>query len=119
MNDIDIIYTNSDVIGSEHFPVVGLTRIFRQAQTSQIIMNAHRINKGQAPDISNAREGDFFFLEEKDPDKVVDTIVELVTTRLPKQYNVKPSAVQVLTPMQRGVVGAANLNQRLQEALNR
>ena len=108
-----------DVIDSEHFPVVRLTRIFRQAQTSQIIMNAHRINKGQEPNISNAKDGDFFFLEEEDPDKAADIIVELVTTRLPKQYKVKPSAVQVLTPMQRGVVGAANLNQRLQEALNK
>ncbi len=108
-----------DIINSDQFPVVRLTRIFRQARTSRIIMNAHRINKGQPPDIGNAKEGDFFFLEEEDPDKVADTIVELVTTRLPKQYNVKPSAVQVLTPMQRGVVGAANLNQRLQEALNR
>lgn len=108
-----------DIIHSEQFPVVRLTRIFRQAQASRIIMNAHRVNKGQALDISNAREGDFFFLEEEDPDKVADTIVELVTARLPKQYNVKPSAVQVLTPMQRGVVGAANLNQRLQEALNK
>jgi len=108
-----------DVIDSEHFPVVRLTRIFRQAQTSQIIMNAHRINKGQGPNISNAKNGDFFFLEEEDPDKVADIIVDLVSTRLPKQYNVKPSAVQVLTPMQRGVVGAANLNQRLQETLNK
>ena len=107
-----------DIIDSERLPVVRLTRIFRQAQTSQIIMNAHRINKGQEPDIRNSRNSDFFFLEEEDPDKVVDSIVDLVTTRLPNQYHVKPSAVQVLTPMQRGVVGAANLNQQLQDALN-
>ena len=108
-----------DIIGSRRFLVVRLTRIFRQAQTSRIIMNAHRINKGQEPDISNARNGDFFFLEEEDPDKVADTIVDLVAARLPKQYHVKPGSIQVLTPMQRGVVGAANLNHRLQETLNR
>lgn len=107
-----------DIIASKQFPVVRLTRIFRQAQTSMIIMNAHRINKGQSPDISNARNGDFFFLEEEDPDRVADIIVDLVTSRLPNQYGVKPSSVQVLTPMQRGVVGAANLNHRLQETLN-
>ncbi len=107
-----------DIIDSKHFPVVRLTRIFRQAQTSQIIMNAHRINKGQTVEIRNSANGDFFFIEEEDPEKVASTIVGLVTSRLPKQYHVKPSAVQVLTPMQRGIVGAANLNQLLQESLN-
>lgn len=107
-----------DIIDSERFSVVRLTRIFRQAQSSRIIMNAHRINQGQFPDISNGMETDFFFIEEEDPEKAVDTIIQLVTKRLPGKYNVKPSSVQVLTPMQRSVVGATNLNQKLQEALN-
>ncbi len=82
-------------------------------------MNAHRINRGQSPDISNGKDTDFFFLAEDEPERVADTIVDLVTNRLPKRYHVKPSAIQVLTPMQRGVVGAADMNQRLQEALNK
>ena len=107
-----------DLIDSGCFPVVRLTRIFRQAQTSRIIMNAHRINSGKMPDISNGRNSDFFFMEEEDPEKAVETIVELVKTKLPKYYKVKTGDVQVLTPMQRSVVGAANLNQALQEAVN-
>lgn len=108
-----------DIIDSERFPVVRLTRIFRQAQTSQIVMNAHRINKGLPPVIRNSQNSDFFFLEEESPEGAADTIVDLVTSRLPKQYAVKPSSIQVLTPMQRGIVGAANLNQRLQQSLNK
>ena len=108
-----------DIIDSERFPVVRLTRIFRQAQSSRIIMNAHRINRGQSPDISNGKDTDFFFLAEDEPERAADTIVDLITNRLPKRYHVKPSTIQVLTPMQRGVVGAANINQRLQEALNK
>ena len=107
-----------DIIDSETFPVVRLTRIFRQAQTSRIIMNAHRINEGKAPDISNGKTSDFFFLENEDADAVVPQIVKLVQTNLPKYYHVEPAQIQVLTPMQRGVVGATNLNLSLQEALN-
>ena len=107
-----------DVIDSGAFPVVRLTRIFRQAQTSRIIMNAHRVNEGKMPDISNGRESDFFFMENEDPEAVVPQIVELVKTKLPKYYHMEPSQVQVLTPMQRGVVGATNLNLSLQEAIN-
>lgn len=107
-----------DMIDSGVFPVVRLTRIFRQAQTSRIVMNAHRINEGKLPDISNGKNTDFFFLENEDAEETVRQIVELVGTKLPKYYQVEPARIQVLTPMQRGVVGATNLNLALQEALN-
>ena len=107
-----------DVIDSECFPVVRLTKIFRQAQASRIITNAHRINRGQMPDLSNGRESDFFFLEQEDAEAAAQEIVDLVRTRLPSHYHIPPSEIQVLSPMQRGVVGAANLNQIIQEAVN-
>lgn len=107
-----------DIIDSGTFPVVRLTRIFRQAQTSRIIMNAHRINEGKMPDISNGKNSDFFFMENENAEAVVPQIVKLVKENLPKYYHVEPSQIQVLTPMQRGVVGATNLNLSLQEALN-
>ena len=107
-----------DIIDSGSFPVVRLTRIFRQAQTSRIIMNAHRINEGKMPDISNGKNTDFFFIENEDAEGCVPRIVKLVQENLPNYYHVEPSQIQVLTPMQRGVVGATNLNLSLQEALN-
>lgn len=107
-----------DIIDSGAFPVVRLTRIFRQAQTSRIIMNAHRINEGKMPDISNGKNTDFFFMENEDAEASVPQIVKLVQENLPNYYHVEPSQIQVLTPMQRGVVGATNLNLSLQEALN-
>ena len=107
-----------DMIDSDCFPVVRLTRIFRQAQTSRIIMNAHRINHGQMPDLSNGKHTDFFFMERETPEDAAATIVELVRTKLPKYYRIPPGEIQVLTPMQRGVVGASNLNQLLQESVN-
>lgn len=107
-----------DIIDSMSFPVIRLTRIFRQAQSSRIVMNAHRINEGKMPDISNGKDTDFFFMENEDPDAVAGDIVKLVQTKLPNYYHVEPSQIQVLTPMQRGVVGATNLNLALQEALN-
>ena len=107
-----------DIIDSGSFPVVRLTKIFRQAQTSRIIMNAHRINEGEMPDISNGKDTDFFFMENEDAEAVVLKIVKLVKENLPNYYHVEPSQIQVLTPMQRGVVGATNLNLSLQEALN-
>ncbi len=107
-----------DVIDSERFPVIRLTRIFRQAQESRIIMNAHRINAGHMPDISNGRNTDFFFLEREDPEAAVKEIVELVKNKLPRYYSTPSSMIQVLTPMQKGVVGATNLNLVLQEAIN-
>lgn len=107
-----------DIIDSGSVPVIRLTRIFRQAQTSRIIMNAHRINEGKIPDISNGKNTDFFFMENEDAEAVVPQIVELVKTKLPKYYHVESNEIQVLTPMQRGVVGATNLNLALQEAIN-
>ena len=122
-----------DIIDSGCFPVVRLTRIFRQAQASRIIMNAHRINQGKMPDISNGRQSDFFFIdmdkeaqkrgiEEGDTailaEEAAKEIVALVGSKLPRYYRIPPREVQVLTPMQRGVVGATNLNQVLQQAIN-
>ena len=107
-----------DLIDSASIPVVRLTRIFRQAQTSRIVMNAHRINQGLYPDVSNGKETDFFFMNNEEPEQVIDTIVNLVKNRLPKAYNEKISNIQVLTPMHKGVVGADNLNTALQKALN-
>ena len=107
-----------DIIDSGCAAVVKLTKILRQAQSSRIIMNAHHINRGRYPDISNGSESDFFFLEDEDPEHVADQIVDLVKRRLPKAYHVPPSSIQVLTPMQRGTVGATKLNILLQDALN-
>ena len=107
-----------DIIDSGRFPVIRLTRIFRQAQQSRIITNAHRINQGEFPDISNGRNTDFFFINNEEPEAAVQEIVALVSSKLPRYYGVKPSEVQVLTPMQRGVLGGTNLNQTLQAALN-
>jgi len=107
-----------DIIDSGVVPVIRLTRIFRQAQSSRIVMNAHRINQGHQPDLSNGRDTDFFFIEQEDPQQAADAIVNLVKNRLPKGYNVTPSSIQVLTPMQKGVIGASSLNISLQEALN-
>lgn len=107
-----------DMIDSGSIPVVRLTKIFRQAQSSRIVMNAHRINEGEFPDISNGKKTDFFFLEDADPEHTAGQIVDLVKRRLPKAYNVPTSSIQVLTPMQRGVVGASNLNLMLQNAIN-
>ena len=105
-----------DVIESGVFPVVRLEKIFRQAASSRIIINAHRINRGLMPDISNGKNTDFFFIEIEEPELAAQEIVTLVKDRLPRAY--KTRDIQVLTPMQRGVVGAANLNQVLQQAVN-
>ena len=107
-----------DVIDSQRIPVVRLVRIFRQAQKSRIVMSAHAINQGRFPDTSNGRDTDFFFMREDDPERAAETIVRLVKERLPRAYRESPDRIQVLTPMQRGVVGAANLNLLLQQALN-
>lgn len=107
-----------DIIDSQRIPVVRLVRIFRQAQKSRIVMNAHAINQGRFPDTSNGRDSDFFFMREDDPERAVETIVRLVKERLPRAYRESPDRIQVLTPMQRGVVGATNLNLLLQQALN-
>lgn len=109
----------NDIIASDVVPVVRLKRIFRQAQGSRIIMNAHRINQGKGIDIANGKNSDFFFIESTTPENALEQIVDLVETRLPGYYQADPIRdIQVLTPMQRGLVGAANLNRMLQERLN-
>ncbi|MDE6944392.1 MAG: ATP-dependent RecD-like DNA helicase, partial [Lachnospiraceae bacterium] len=108
-----------DIISSERIPVVRLSRIFRQAQGSRIIMNAHRINKGEQIDMRGGRDSDFFFASKETNEEVVELLVKYCTENLPRYYHVDAlQDIQVLTPMQRGVCGAANLNQVLQEAMN-
>jgi exodeoxyribonuclease V alpha subunit len=108
-----------DIIDSERVPVVRLTRIFRQAQGSRIIMNAHRINKGEKVDLRGGKDSDFFFATQESNQDVIDTILRYCKTNLPKYYHVDPlQDIQVLTPMQRGECGAVNLNNVLQEAMN-
>ena len=107
-----------DIIDSQKIPVIRLTRIFRQAQSSRIVMSAHAINRGTFPDLSNGKDTDFFFIKNDDAEQVATSIVELVKNRLPKAYSMPTNKIQVLTPMQRGVVGASNLNIVLQEAIN-
>ena len=107
-----------DIIDSRQIPVVRLTRIFRQAQSSRIVMNAHAINAGQFPNISNGKQTDFFFIKAEDADSIPGLIVSLVRDRLSRAYGYNPKEIQVLTPMQRGNTGAGNLNIELQNALN-
>jgi exodeoxyribonuclease V alpha subunit len=108
-----------DLISSEKIPVTRLTEIFRQAASSKIIVNAHRINAGEFPDLSNDKKGDFFFMQEEDPDKLTDLIVNLVDSRLPKAYGFDSfDDIQVLAPMNRGTIGNRNLNEVLQKKLN-
>ena len=108
-----------DIIDSGSVPVVRLTRIFRQAQGSRIIMNAHRINKGENIDMRGGKDADFFFAGKESNQEVVDTVVQYCKTNLPRYYHVDPlQDIQVLTPMQRGECGAVNLNQVLQETMN-
>jgi len=110
----------ADLIASGAVPVIRLTRIFRQAQGSRIILNAHRINRGMEIDMRGGRDSDFFFAGRETPEEAADLIVQYVSQNLPGYYRAdRIRDIQVLTPMQRGVVGAVNLNQRLQEALNR
>lgn len=109
----------SDLIDSGRVPVTRLAEIFRQAAHSLIITNAHRVNAGRFPDISNPKQGDFFFLPEEDPEKIADLIVNLIDTRLPKAYGFDPfDDIQVLAPMNRGTLGNRALNELLQRKLN-
>jgi exodeoxyribonuclease V alpha subunit len=113
----------SDLIKSTRIPVFYLKKIFRQAYQSPIIVNAHRIRNGDLPVFKPLDESDglseFYFLEEKDPGKVVSTIVELCIKTIPRDFSLDPMHdIQVLTPMHKGVVGTAHLNQVLQRALN-
>lgn len=107
-----------DIIDSDVVPVVRLTKIFRQAQSSRIIINAHKINQGVFPDISNGKDADFFFIKQEDPEVAAREIVNIVKNRIPKAYHYSTNDIQVLAPMQRSVVGATNLNIILQEAIN-
>lgn len=107
-----------DIIESEAIPVTRLTRIFRQAQSSRIVMNAHAINQGYFPNIQNGKDTDFFFIRAEEPQDAVPQIVNLVKNRLPKAYGRPVSDVQVLTPMRRSYCGSDNLNIELQKALN-
>ncbi len=108
-----------DLIASERMPLIRLTEIFRQAQQSLIVMNAHRINQGKPPQLTGSADRDFFFIEEEDPDQAAELICDLVTRRLPDHYGWDPiDDIQVLCPMRRGRVGSEHLNQRLQESLN-
>ena len=107
-----------DIIDSDVVPVVRLTRIFRQAQSSRIITNAHKINQGVFPDISNGKDSDFFFIKQENPELAANEIVNIVKNRIPKAYHFNTNEIQVLAPMQRSVVGATNLNIILQEAIN-
>ncbi len=120
-----------DIIESKVVPVVRLTRIFRQAAGSRIILNAHRINRGQMPDLSGGRSADFFFASplsreeansassERLNQAAADLLVKYCTQNLPRYYHADAFRdIQVLTPMQRGICGAANLNHVLQQAMN-
>ncbi len=108
-----------DVIASGLVPVAELREVHRQARTSLIVANAHRINHGEMPDTANGAEGDFFFFERNSPDDVVATIKQLVGNRLVGRFGITdPREIQVLTPMNRGPLGAQALNRELQELLN-
>jgi exodeoxyribonuclease V alpha subunit len=106
-----------DVIASGRAEVIRLDVIFRQAQNSLIVTNAHRINKGQFPEFPQGAH-DFFMFTKDDPDEAAALIVDLVSSRIPKKFGLKPSDIQVLAPMYRGAAGVSNLNQLLQAALN-
>jgi exodeoxyribonuclease V alpha subunit len=110
----------ADIIGSERIPVARLTEVFRQAAESRIVVNAHRINHGQMPDPPNAgEESDFYFISITEPEQGVGKIIEMVKERMPKRFGLDPlKDIQVLCPMNRGVLGARNLNIELQRVLN-
>jgi len=114
----------ADLIRSGVIETVTLTEIFRQAQQSLIVLNAHRVNRGEQPeqpDLSGRppEEVDFFFIERAEPEAVLETIKELVQRRIPRRFGADPlTEIQVLTPMHKGVIGARNLNVELQALLN-
>ena len=106
-----------DCLRSEMLPTVRLTEIFRQAQESLIVMNAHRVNSGEYPDLRN-RKSDFFFLPCRSEEELRQTVIGLCTTRLPKNMGIPSDQIQVLSPTRKGTVGTAALNAALQAALN-
>lgn len=111
-----------DILASRSVPQITLNEIFRQARDSRIITNAHRINAGQMPNMEPVPAqtlGDFYFINQKDPEKILSTILTLVHERIPQRFGFDTvDDIQVLTPMHRGVVGAENLNRQLQQTLN-
>ncbi len=110
-----------DVIDSEAVPVVTLNEIFRQAQDSSIIVNAHLVNKGSMPNLEKSAVGrnDFYFIEKDEPEDALRIILELACSRIQRAFGFDPiEDVQILTPMNRGVVGTNNLNIELQKAMN-
>ena len=107
----------SDLIKCGKFPVSELTQIYRQSEDSRIVVNAHRINHGEMPELDN-RSSDFFFEEKEDAESIARTTSDLVTRRLPGFLKVPPMEIQVLCPMKRGSAGTVNLNRILQEKLN-
>lgn len=110
----------ADVIRSGAVEVVRLTEIFRQAERSLIVVNAHRVNQGQMPVLESVdRDGDFFFIPRRTPEEIVETIAHLVTRRIPTGFGLDPvEQIQVLTPRNRGPLGTESLNARLRELLN-
>src|SRR6266536_1263233 len=108
-----------DLLRSEVIPTVRLTELFRQAQQSKIIVNAHRINAGHMPSTKVEASSDFFFMTEEDPLRAQQLILDLVQRRLPARYHFNPlTDIQVLAPMYKGPVGVTTLNERLQAHLN-
>jgi exodeoxyribonuclease V alpha subunit len=117
-----------DIIDSGVVTVVRLTEIFRQAQESMIVVNAHRVNEGEFPilkegdnrDIQGVRDKvDFFFIEEEDPEKTLELILSLCSEKIPRRFGFHPvKEIQVMTPMHRGVIGVSNLNVEIQKRLN-
>jgi len=107
----------NDIIRCQRVPVVELNKIFRQAEASEIVVNAHRINDGLMP--VQHDEGDFYFIKQEDPEEVVRLILKLCRERIPARFGLDPvEEIQVLSPMHRGPVGVSNLNRVLQDALN-
>lgn len=107
-----------DIINSEIIPVIRLERIFRQAEESLIVVNAHKINCGEMPEIKN-KDTDFFFLSRATGELSFATVVDLCRSRIPKSYGVNPiSSIQVLSPSKKGVTGSVSLNRELQKTLN-
>ena len=109
-----------DLIESDTIPVVILDEIYRQEEASDIVLNAHRIHDGQFPESSRRADdgGDFFVVHRESEEEIRSTLLDFVTTRIPRRFGVEPHEVQVLAPMQRGPLGVARLNQDLQTALN-
>lgn len=106
-----------DIIRSREFSVVELKKIFRQASESDIVVNAHKINRGEQVTLSN-KSRDFFFLKRQDADIIIRVVIALIQEKLPRYVEAKPFDIQVLTPMRKGLLGVERLNQILQRYLN-